>query len=252
MPTLDAEAVVLRHYSLAEADRIVVFFTREFGKVRAVGAGVKKTSSRLAGALELLNHVRLQFYGREGSDLFRVRQCEILHSYLGKNPLPERMCACSYFAETIGEFAQENYPAPLLFRLLLATLDAGERAGISEALVRYFEIWLLKLNGLLPDYAYCSGCGECVKGIGFFAMANSGLALCARCARGHGLPIGQAAASLIGEMLTRPPNEFTSRILPESVAHDLESLTQMILATNLEKQMKSYRGLKEVLRNGLR
>ncbi len=247
MPIIDAEAVVLRHYSLAEADRIVVFFTREFGKIRAVAAGVRKTSSRLGGVLELLNHVRIQVYGREGGDLYRIRQCEIIHSFLGKRALPERMCVGCYFAECISEFVQENYPSPLLFRLLLATLSAGETRGVSEALVRYFEIWLLKLSGLLPDYGYCSGCGECVKGIGLFAMEASGLALCARCAHGRGMRIGPSATALIDEILTRPPDDFAIRTLAEPVSRDLENLTQTILVASLEKRLKSYRGLKEAL-----
>ena len=252
MPTHDAEAIVLRHYSLGEADRIVVFFSREFGKIRAVGAGAKKTSSRLAGALEPLNHLRIQFYGREGSELYHIRQCEIVHAYLGRNPVPERFYAFSYFAEAISEFVQENNASPQVFRLLLATLDASEKNGISEALVRYFEVWLLKLNGLLPDYAYCSNCGECVKGNEFFASAHAGLALCSRCAKGRGYRIGPETSALIGEIMVRRPDAFASRPLGNPIAHELETLTQLLLVTNLERRLKSYQGLKQILKNGLR
>jgi len=250
MPLHDAEAIVLRHYTLAEADRIVVLFTREQGKVRAVGAGARKTNSRLSAALEPLSHLRLQLYGKEGSELLRIRQCELLHSYLGKDPSPERLCALSYFAEAISEFIQENNPAPLLFRLLLALMDVVEKRGINEALVRYFELWLLKLNGLLPDYRYCSACGRCVKGNGFFASGDSGRGLCDHCAQGRGLPICAAAGDLILEMIKLPPAEFGSRSLTGSVGRDLEKLMQRLLLHNLEKHLKAYTGLKEVFRNG--
>ena len=67
MPVHEAEAIVLRQYSLSDSDRIIVFITREFGKIRAVAKGVKKPKSRFAGALEPLNHIRLEFYAKRRS-----------------------------------------------------------------------------------------------------------------------------------------------------------------------------------------
>ena len=45
MALLRDEGIVLRTYKLGEADRIVVFMTRDNGKVRAVAKGVRKTAS---------------------------------------------------------------------------------------------------------------------------------------------------------------------------------------------------------------
>lgn len=250
MPLLEAEAVVLRQYSLAEADRIVVLFTREYGILRAVGAGARKTGSRLSAAIEPLNHIRLEVSVREGRDLAHIRECEILRSYLGRNATPERVCAFSYFAELVAEFIQENYPAPLVFRLLLASMSAAEITGISNALVRYFEIWILKLNGLFPDYDYCSHCGQCVKGNGFFAFADTGRARCAACARGEGICIGPASAATLLEIFKRPPHEFASIQFPGHVAREMEMLTQTLLGITLGKPLKAYPGLREILRNG--
>src|SRR5688572_7772134 len=113
MPILESEAVVLRQYSLAEADRIVVFFTREFGKMRAVAQGAKRTKSRLGGCLEPLNHINLSFYLKEGADLARIRQCETIHSYLGKQPTLEQVYAFTYMAELVQEVVQDNNPNPI-------------------------------------------------------------------------------------------------------------------------------------------
>ena len=48
--TFRDEAIVLRTYKLAEADRICVLLTREHGKVRAVAHGVRKTLAAARGA----------------------------------------------------------------------------------------------------------------------------------------------------------------------------------------------------------
>ncbi|MFO7820042.1 MAG: DNA repair protein RecO, partial [Halanaerobacter sp.] len=52
MPLFDTDAIVLRHYELGEADKIIVLFTKERGKIRVVAKGVRKTKSTLAAGLE--------------------------------------------------------------------------------------------------------------------------------------------------------------------------------------------------------
>jgi DNA repair protein RecO (recombination protein O) len=183
MPVYEAEAIVLRQYPLSDSDRIIVFFTQEYGKIRAVAQGIKKLQSRIAGCLEPFNHVRLEFWSREGKDLCQIRRVELVHSFLRKDPDFGQICAFSYFAEISNEMVQENQANPALFRLLVSSLRAGEQHRVTHALLRYFEIWCLKLNGLLPNYAYCSNCGKYVKDDGFFAWIESGQALCSACSR---------------------------------------------------------------------
>src|SRR3972149_4058311 len=52
MPVYTSEALILRTYKLGEADRIVVFLTRDRGKKRGVAKGARRAKSRFLGALE--------------------------------------------------------------------------------------------------------------------------------------------------------------------------------------------------------
>ena len=250
MPTREAEALVLRHYPLAEADRIVVLMTKEHGTLRAVARGACKPRSRLGGCLEPMTHVRAQLYAKEGSDLARIWQCEIVHSYLGRNPTLDRIFGYSYMGELSQELAQENNPNALLFRLLLAVLDAGEQVGVNEALLRYFELWALRLNGWLPDYAYCPACGKCVKDQGFYAWLEAGQGRCRACADHRGIRIGPEAARLLWEILRFSPAQFASCSHSAPALRDLERLAQSLIEWHLEKRLKSYGTLKEVMGGG--
>jgi len=247
MPIRDAEAVVLRHYPLAEADKIIVLLSKEYGKIRTVAKGVKKTKSRMGGCLEPLNHVRVEFYSREGRELSYIRQCDLIHSFLGRNPTLDRMYAFTYFAEILQEFVQEDQPSELFFRLFLAVLATGETCGISPALVHYFELWSLRLGGFLPNYASCSVCSSLVTDTGFYAWPEAGEGRCGRCAQGKGLYIRAAAAGVL-QRLSEPPQQFACVTLPDRAAEDLERLTQALLELNLEKRLKSYPALKQVLK----
>jgi len=246
----EAEAIVLRQYALAEADRIIVLFTREQGVLRATAQGARKPRSRLGGCLEPLTHVRLQYYRKEGAELARIWHCEIVRSYLGRNPTLDRLYGFSYLAELVLELVPEHAANPLMFRLLLSVLDTGEPAGVNPALLRYFEFWALRLNGWLPDYDYCPDCGKCVKDNGFYAWLEAGQGRCRDCARGRGVKIGPEAAHLLGRILELSPGRFTSLSQTDSAARELEILAQSLMEWHLEKRLKSYTPLREVLRNG--
>ncbi len=248
MPIYEAEAIILRHYSLSDSDRIVVFITREFGKIRAVARGVKKPRSRLSGSLEPLNHIRQEFWTREGKELDQIRQAELIHSYLGKKPELKQVSGFSYFAEIANEIVQENQPNRPLFRLLLASLKAGEGNAINQALIRYYEIWCLKLAGLFPDYAYCSNCGKCVKDDGFFAWIEAGQARCRDCARGQGIPMGAEAASTLERIMKLAPEQFMTGPFKKEAAGEIERFSQRLLNFHLEKPFKSYPILREALK----
>jgi DNA repair protein RecO (recombination protein O) len=251
MPTREAEAIVLRQYSLSEADRIIVMMTRDAGTQRAVAQGVKKPRSRLGGCLEPLNHVRLQLYMKEGAELGRIWHCEIIHSYLGKNPTLDRVFGFSYLAELTQELAPENSPNAILFRLFVAVLDVGENKGCSEALLRYFELWALKLNGWLPNYDYCSTCRKCVKNEGFYAMMEAGQGRCGSCAENRGVRIGPEAANLLSEVPLLSPAQFAEKPQSGMAARDMERLTQMLIEWHIEKRLKSYPAWKELRRSEL-
>jgi DNA repair protein RecO (recombination protein O) len=249
MPVYEAEAIVLRQYSLSDSDRIIVFVTREYGKMRAAAQGIKKPKSRIAGCLEPLNHLHLELWAREGRELGQIRQAELIHSYLGKNPSLQQVYAFSYFAEIVNELVQDNQANHSLFRLLLASLNAGERHFINHALIRYFETWCLKLSGLLPNYAYCSNCTKCVKDERFYAWIETGQVRCSECSGGRGMQIGVEASKALASMMKLSPESFASQPLSPAAAADIERLSRKLLEIHLEKQLKSYRILREVLQD---
>src|SRR5215831_13719951 len=96
------DAYVLRTYSLAEADKICVFLTREMGKVRGVAHGARKMKSRFGSALELFTEVSLTFFQREGRELVSISNCEIVHSHFQVAARGfEVAAAFSYLAELL-------------------------------------------------------------------------------------------------------------------------------------------------------
>ena len=76
MPLYTADALVLRTYKLGEADRIVVFLTRDRGKKRGVAKGARRPRSRFTGALEPLTEVQVAYFEKERRELVGLNYAE--------------------------------------------------------------------------------------------------------------------------------------------------------------------------------
>src|SRR5882672_9476466 len=146
MPLYTTDALILRTYKLGESDRIVVFLTRDRGKKRGVAKNARQSRRRFGGALEPLTYGRVAYLERERRELVSLHYVEVLRSPLSAVD-GEALGYVSYFAELIDEWAQDADPNETLFRLGAAVLEALVEPVPVERLVRYFEYWLLRLQG---------------------------------------------------------------------------------------------------------
>lgn len=250
MPVYRSEALVLRTYKLGEADRIVVFLTRDRGKKRGVAKGARRPRSRFVGALEPLTRGDVQYYERENRELVRINYVEPARSPLGFSG--ERSDAAlsyvSYFAELIDEWAQEADPSETLFRLGASALDALALGVPADTLARYFEYWLLRLQGVYPSLLACPACGESLEQ-GAAVVMRDRVMLCRQCASLH--PGASASLSADAMAFLRAARRMT----PEGVAgaelslragRELELAHRRLIAAHLDKELKSARVLREL------
>lgn len=165
MPLYSAEALILRTYKLGEADRIVVFLTRDRGKKRGVAHNARKSRKRFGAALEPLTEVRVAYFEKERRELVGLNYAEPVRSPLSAVS-PEALGYSHYFAELIDEWAAESDVDERLYRLGVSALEALVGGAPPEALARYFECWLLRLQGVYPpDLSFSSGAADFVEGV---------------------------------------------------------------------------------------
>ena len=151
MPQYATDALILRTYKLGESDRIVVFLTRDRGKKRGVAKNARQSRRRFGGALEPMTYGRVGYVERERRDLVLLSYVEPVRSPLGMVD-GESLVYIGYFAELIDEWAQEADPNEAFFRLGTSVVDAIAAGVPVDPLARYFEFWLLRLQGVYqPD-----------------------------------------------------------------------------------------------------
>jgi DNA repair protein RecO (recombination protein O) len=184
MPLRETEAIVLRTYRLGEADKIVSLFTRQFGRLRAAAGGAQRPKSRYGGTLEPLSYIRLWLFERENRDLLRLNSAELLESFFDMQKEYRLQLAAQYVAEAAERLLPEREINERAFRLVLAVVRALKASSELERPLLYFNYWLLRLAGFLPDLEHCSRCGQALgpEG-GYYGQGSEGL-LCDSCSKG--------------------------------------------------------------------
>src|SRR6184192_2037689 len=154
MALKESEAIVLRTYPFRESDLVVTLFTRTEGKVRGVAGAAKKSRRRFGGALEPLTYIKVAYEDRERQELARLDSCEVLESPLTSEVSYPRAVALGHVAELLDELLPDREANDAVFRLALSVL-AGLRGTDIWMPVTYFELWMTRLMGYLPEFSEC-------------------------------------------------------------------------------------------------
>ena len=246
MPLYTSDALVLRTYKLGEADRIVVFLTDDRGKRRGVARGARRTRSRFGGGLEPLTLARLAYFEREHRDLARLSYVEPVCSPLASQDA-DALSHASYFAELIDEWAPEADPSPRLFRLGASASAALAATVPVERLARYFEYWLLRVQGVYPSIVACHHCGAALENRGAVIAPRHGVFVCWDCGPGEGgADLSTEALGFLRAAATVPPEQLDQVTLTPRAARELAAAHRHLISTHLEKELKSARVVREV------
>lgn len=182
MALVETEGLVLKSYSLAEADKIVVFLTRNHGLIRGVAKGAKRLKSKFGGSLEPFTIVNLNYFQKEERELVSISQIEVKQSFFAEAANPEFLQKFAYLSDLLFEFAPPNEPNERLYRMACVSLEtASVNPQSLDSIALYFELWLLRLAGFLPNWNKCDLCHrEFGKEEGTSLQANFHL-LCSSC-----------------------------------------------------------------------
>jgi DNA repair protein RecO (recombination protein O) len=211
MPLYTTDALILRTYKLGESDRLVVFLTRDRGKKRGVAKNARQSRRRFGGALEPMTCGRVSYVERERRDLVFLNYVEPTRSPLSAVD-GEALGHLEYFAELIDEWAQEADPSETLYRLGASMVEAVAAGVPVDPLARYFEYWLLRLQGVYQRDPQAS------------REAREFLAAARGCS-----PLG-----------------LTDVRATREVMRELEQSHRALIAMHLEKDLRSVRVLREM------
>ncbi len=240
------EAILLNKHRLGEADLILVFLAENTGLIRGVARSALKSRKRFGGTLEPLSRVRLRWSERTGRDLHRIDAMDLLTSYAGMQADPRIQASCGLISEIAAALAGADDPDPRYFRLMCVCLD-GLRDGLDPwVCIRYFELWSLRLHGMLPDLETCGRCRRSHEEQAVWVVSDHAAILCSACgasSSGGTRTISPEMLSFLRTALRHPPEmlaEYAERCRP---GRGLERFLRNSLERFAERKFKCYRHL---------
>lgn len=236
MALIETESLVLKTYNLAEADKIVVLLTRDHGLVRGVAKGAKRLKSKFGSGLEPFSIVQATYLQKENIELVNVQKIELVRSNFASAGNPDFLQKFSYLGDLLVSFLPPHEPNEKIYRMTKACLETAAADSTTLAATGvYFELWLLRLAGYLPDWGRCGECrremdetgdanvqasfhlvcGQCRKAASNRVFNGSHRALIAAAMRLSPTDFAAFASGSLGEL------EFISTILKSLISHSL-------------------------------
>ena len=243
MSVLSSEAVVLRTWPVHEADLIVSFFTRDYGRLRGVAKAALKSRKRFGGALEPMTHVRASYAEKPSQELVRLDGFEIVSSPMSRPVDYARLAALEMVAEVLEEALPEGAPEDAVFRLALAVLDELQ-VGRVWMPITYFALWMNRLMGWMPELGHCAACGLALAGEAVWYSAGSDGVTCADDRKGGSVALAAESVALAGRMFRGTVKGLAEEDWPRARAADLRRFAIEVLERHLEGRLASARALR--------
>jgi DNA repair protein RecO (recombination protein O) len=237
MAIFETEALVLRTYNLAEADKIVVCFSRSAGLIRGVAKGCRKLRNRFGASLEPFTLINLTYYEKENKELVSFGQTEIVRSRFNLSGNASILTGFSYMGDLLIDFSPPHQANDNLYRMALACFEAASESPADlEAVLRYFEVWLLKIEGFLPDLRACANCHRAFSDETIFLGSDLSLR-CAECSNSRGSAISKRLHSQLRATEKLSPAKFAveAREASSDTKKQMAELTFQIIGRVLER-----------------
>ncbi len=241
----------LKSLSYGDSDLIVTFYSREYGKLKGIAKGAKRSKKRFANVFEPFSLTRIIFTRKNRDMLAFIESCDIIDHYASiRQDLEKTLTAC-YFMDLADHFSPEGKANEELFELLTDFLSVLTREHISDAMIRFFEMRLLKISGFEPALSACIHCKTPVtNGSFYYFFPQEGGIACASCAKPQRYDQSVSAGTLRTLLLGRDMDiEKMKRVcLPEALAVESRNILYGFISHVLGKEVKSLKVMEQVRR----
>lgn len=237
-------AIVLRHWSFGESDKIISFLTEGHGKVTAIAKGAKRSRKRFVNTLESFSLVNLHFQDRPHSSLAFVLACDMIRAFKDLTTSLEKIAHAFYLMEIADGLTSEREENRPLFEHLREGLIFIEEKGLSLSFLAFFELKLLKLSGYQPMLEHCRRCGKNWQA-GYQAKwrfsPREGGVLCEPCSayRKEAMPLSLAALHALTDLQKANGVPFQRFSFPPSVLKEGRSILLRFIQFQINRELKS-------------
>ena len=239
------DALILQAKPFRETSRILVFLSRDYGKLVTLAKGVRREEGRFVSPLDPLTYNRIVFYERPRSGLHLLTQCDLLEGFLPLRKNLETMACAFYLSELADRTTQPGSRDEWLFSLLLESLRQLAEGLPSEMLSRAFEMKLLAHSGFMPELRLCILCRKALSERVSPRFERGGF-VCEACQRpSPSRALSRGTVASLGYLADSELSRLSRVHLTDGVWDQVEGLLEKFLEFYLEEKPRSRSFLKK-------
>ena len=242
------EALTLKKTPMGEADLLITLYTRDQGKLRVMARGARRSTSKLVGHFEPLTQLRLSL--AQGRSLDYVTQAQGLGNFAELKSHLGAITKGLYVAELVDGFGVESHANQPLYQLAVDTLQTIGDDPDSPWPLRYFEVQLLQVSGMMPELHRCVECRQPLAPGRHRFSPSIGGTLCSDCHPGgvQVLPLSLRALKVLRLLQRSNLADILPLRLPANLESELKSLLTTTVTYWLDKEIRSNSFLEQLHR----
>lgn len=175
----------LKSYSISESDKIILMYSKEKGLIKGIAKGIKKTTSKLGGRMELLVANKMML--NKGRNLDTICQAEALNTFFDLRSDINKLFYAMYCCEIVTNFGIENDPNSEeifnLFYTFLEQISSAEKLEHTLLNVIRFQLKIMEITGYSIELDNCVKCLKAPDNEETYFSIEQGGILCGKCAQ---------------------------------------------------------------------
>ncbi len=235
----DTEGIVFRQVKTVNGRRMVLLFSKKYGKISAGTNISEKGKSKSSLALRPFTYGRYELF--KNRDSYNINSTEVIRSYYRIGEDVEKYMHCSYVLEFTEKLLQEEAPAPGIFNMILDFFDIMEkRTKKYSSLILAYQIKVLQETGSMPRVGQCVLCGE-KEDPALFSVKDGGI-ICKHCCLNFQdskndtliYPINFGIVNILRYILDNSLKSFENLALDDEILKQLNRIMKSYIAYHLD------------------
>ena len=244
MAQVRARGIIIKQSDYGEGHRMLSIFTEEYGIVKAVSYGVKKTKSRSAAASQFLSYGDFNLYRGENKDIMTLNSVDTLDAFYPISEDIKKLSLCVYLSDITYCLLGLNNPDARILHLFLNSIYAlAYRAESTDKVKAVYELKLMCAGGYMPLLRGCSVCG----GEEYAFDLLRGTTVCRKCAGADSIKLSTPVWRALEYICSCDDKKMLSFNASDDVIEKVGSITERYIAEQTELHFKSLDYYKAML-----
>lgn len=245
MANISAKGVIIKQTDYGEGHRMLSVFTEEYGIVKAVSYGVKRSKSKAAASSQFLCYGNFDFYKAVNRDILTVNSIDTVDGFYPISEDIQKLSLCTYLADITYELLGAVNPDDRLLHIFLNALYAlAYRNEDINKVKTVYELKLMAVGGYAPNMGCCSDCGS--SAVRAFDISKGGM-VCASCMNKNSIKISESVYRAICYIINCEDKKMLSFKANDALIKALNEISEKYIIAQTDRQFASLDYFKAIL-----